>query len=121
MAFCNFRSCTPAFAHQLVGASETPRALPLLCKWRIISPAATAGSRDGISAAPPADERAFTPPFRVPRFHRTLSSWLNLLVTTGFMIEQLGEPMADEATAAAFPTVADTRVAPLFLHVRACK
>ena len=69
----------------------------------------------------PADERAITTPFRAPRFHRTLSSWLNLLVATGFMIEQLGEPMADEATAVAFPTVADTRVAPLFLHVRACK
>jgi SAM-dependent methyltransferase len=69
----------------------------------------------------PVEERATTPPFRVPRFHRTLSSWLNLLLTTGFVIEQLGEPMADEATAAAFPSVADTRVAPLFLHVRARK
>jgi SAM-dependent methyltransferase len=69
----------------------------------------------------PADEQATTAPFRVPRFHRTLSSWLNLLVATGFMIEQLGEPMADEATAVAFPTVADTRLAPLFLHVRARK
>jgi hypothetical protein len=29
--------------------------------------------------------------------------------------------MADEATAAAFPTVADTRIAPLFLHVCARK
>jgi hypothetical protein len=29
--------------------------------------------------------------------------------------------MADEATAAAFPSVADTRVAPLFLHVHARK
>jgi SAM-dependent methyltransferase len=69
----------------------------------------------------PADERAITAPFRVPRFHRTLSSWMNLLVATGFTIEQLGEPMAEEATAMAFPTVADTRVTPLFLHVRARK
>jgi hypothetical protein len=71
-------------------------------------------------SAPP-DEQASTAAFRVPRFHRTLSSWLNLLITTGFSIEEVGEPMADELIASAFPAVADTRVAPLFLHVRARK
>lgn len=69
----------------------------------------------------PADERTQTVPFRVPRYHRTLSSWLNLVVGAGFRIEQLGEPMADAETARAHPTVADTRVAPVFLHVRARK
>jgi hypothetical protein len=71
--------------------------------------------------AAPAEDRAASAPFRVPRFHRTLSSWMNLLVAAGFTIEQVGEPMADEKTAAAFPDVADTRVTPLFLHVRARK
>lgn len=71
--------------------------------------------------AAPAQERAAVAPFRVPRFHRTLSGWMNLLVAAGFTIEQLGEPMVDETTAAAFPDVADTRVTPLFLHVRARK
>lgn len=70
--------------------------------------------------AAPAQERAAAP-FRVPRFHRTLSSWMNLLVAARFTIEELGEPMADEAAAAAFPDIADTRVTPLFLHVRARK
>jgi SAM-dependent methyltransferase len=72
-------------------------------------------------SAAPANERASAAPFRVPRFHRTLSGWMNLLVAAGFTIEELGEPMADEATASAFPIVADTRVTPLFLHVRARK
>ncbi len=67
------------------------------------------------------EERARVPPFQEPRFHRTLSAWINLVVAAGFMLEQLGEPHADEATAAAVPAVADTRVAPLFLHVRGRK
>jgi SAM-dependent methyltransferase len=71
--------------------------------------------------AAPADERAVTAPFRVPRFHRTLSNWLNLVIASGFAIEELGEPIADESTAEAFPAVADTRVTPLFLHVRVRK
>ncbi len=56
------------------------------------------------------------PVFRLPRFHRTLSGWLNLSVQAAFAIERLGEPMADELTASRDPTVADTRAAPLFLH-----
>jgi SAM-dependent methyltransferase len=72
------------------------------------------------SEAPP-EERARVAPFHEPRFHRTLSAWLNLLVETGFVLERLGEPCADAATAAEVPAVADTRVAPLFLHVRGRK
>jgi len=64
----------------------------------------------------PAEERANVRAFTVPRFHRTLSSWVGMIVAAGFTIEALNEPMADEATAAAVPTVADTRIAPLFLH-----
>lgn len=71
-------------------------------------------------ALPPA-ERAAVRRFEVPRFHRTLTEWVAAVVGAGFVLEALGEPMADEATAARFPAVADTRVAPLFLHVRARK
>lgn len=71
--------------------------------------------------AVPPDERARIPPFQEPRFHRTLSAWLNMVVAAGFVLEWLGEPCADEATAAAAPAVADTRVAPLFLHVHGRK
>jgi len=70
--------------------------------------------------APPG-ERAAVPAFQEPRFHRTLSTWINLVIASGFALECLGEPCADAATAAAVPEVADTRVAPLFLHIRARK
>lgn len=67
------------------------------------------------------EERAETPPFRIPRFHRTLSSWVGLIADAGFSIDAMGEPRASEDMAAAEPIVADTRVAPIFLHVRARK
>lgn len=70
--------------------------------------------------APP-DVRAEAIPFRVPRFHRTLSDWINLVVAAGFAVEHLHEPSTDEETARALPYLADTRVAPLFLHVRGRK
>lgn len=69
-------------------------------------------------SAAPAEERARVQPFHVPRFHRTLSQWVTMIVQPGFVIEALGEPMASEEAAAAEPTVADTRVAPIFLHFR---
>lgn len=68
----------------------------------------------------PAHESA-AEPFRAPRFHRTLSEWVVMILDAGFTIERFGEPCADPALAAAEPVVADTRVAPLFLHVRARK
>ena len=54
------------------------------------------------SAAPPETQRAY-PPFEIPRFHRTLSEWLNTVVEAGFTIEQIAEPHADEETARRVP------------------
>lgn len=71
-------------------------------------------------AAPDA-VKASSEPFRVPRFHRTLSEWVALIVAAGFAIEHMGEPRVDAATAEAQPYLADTRVAPLFLHIRVRK
>ena len=76
---------------------------------------------DGVTIAAPAEEKARVAPFRVPRFHRTLSDWINLLVATGFRIEHMHEPGVDEETARAVPYLADTYVAPLFLHMRVRK
>lgn len=69
----------------------------------------------------PAEERSKVEPFRVPRFHRTLSDWVAMIVEAGLVIEAFGEPRATEAQADAEPVIADTRVAPIFLHVRARK
>ncbi|CAN7651038.1 class I SAM-dependent methyltransferase [Bosea sp. LjRoot90] len=71
--------------------------------------------------AAPTEEKAKVEPFRVPRFHRTLSDWVNLLVATGFRIEHMHEPGVDAETAKAVPYLADTYVAPLFLHMRVRK
>ena len=71
-------------------------------------------------AAPP-EIRENLPKFRVPRFQRTLSDWLNLLLKTGFALERFEEPCADEETANACPDVADTRIVAFFLMVRCRK
>jgi SAM-dependent methyltransferase len=71
--------------------------------------------------AVPEAERATVEPFAVPRYHRVLSDWINAVIDAGFAVERLGEPAADEATAERLPFVADSRIAPLFLHVRARK
>jgi SAM-dependent methyltransferase len=65
------------------------------------------------------EERAGVAPFRTPRFHRTLSGWVELICRAGLVIEQFGEPCASPELAKAVPVVEDTRVAPLFLHIRA--
>jgi SAM-dependent methyltransferase len=60
-------------------------------------------------------------PFRIPVFHHPLSDWVAYICRAGLVIEQFGEPSASPELAAAVPMVADTRVAPLFLHIRARK
>lgn len=69
----------------------------------------------------PAEERKNTKHFNTPRFHRTLSEWIGLLVSAGFHIEASAEPMASEELAAKEPIVADTRVTPIAWIVRVRK
>lgn len=69
----------------------------------------------------PGKDREHVPPFRVPRFHRTLSAWVEMLCRSGLVIQKLGEPSASVELARTVPEVADTRVAGIFLHVRAVK
>jgi SAM-dependent methyltransferase len=69
----------------------------------------------------PQEEREKTEPFHVPRFHRTLSGWVDLIVEAGLIIERFGETCASVELAKAEPALEDTRVAPLFLHIRVIK
>jgi hypothetical protein len=69
----------------------------------------------------PEKERQKAAPFRVPRFHRTLSAWVDFTVGAGLVIEKMAEPRATPEVAEAEPVVADTRVAPIFLHLRVRK
>jgi ubiquinone/menaquinone biosynthesis C-methylase UbiE len=60
-------------------------------------------------------------PFRVAYFSHTLSYWLNLLVNTGFVLEQFDEPHADQELARDHPEIADTRLIAYFLIIRGRK
>ena len=68
------------------------------------------------SALPPGERPR---PFRIPRFTHTLSTWLNLFIDAGFMLERFAEPTLDDATAAAHPAKCyDTRIIAYFLTMR---
>lgn len=69
----------------------------------------------------PEQVRSQFEPFRVPRYPHPFSEWLNLLSDTDFTIERLGEPRPDDEAIARCPAIADARVMPYFLHVRARK
>ena len=59
--------------------------------------------------------------FEVPRFARTLSEWINMLISAGFTIEQLSEPRPNAMTLERYPHVQDAQVVAYFLHIRARK
>jgi ubiquinone/menaquinone biosynthesis C-methylase UbiE len=74
--------------------------------------------QEWIFGAAPPEARAGLDKFRVPVFYRTLSNWINLLLDTGFSLERVAEPVADEKTVAKCPHLADTRVIGYYLHMR---
>ena len=59
--------------------------------------------------------------FRIPRFTRTLSEWLNLLIEKGFILEEFCEPYADDETLKNHPEEYDSRIIPYFLIIRCRK
>jgi SAM-dependent methyltransferase len=72
-------------------------------------------------SAAPAQVRDRHQPFTITYARRTLAGWLNAVLDAGLVIEAIAEPCADGETAASYPQVADTRIAPYFLIVRARK
>ena len=79
----------------------------------------------------PVDEWLFTgaplhvkmnlPKFKIPKFTRTLSQWLNALIEAGFIIEKINEPYPDEETVKKIPKLQDAQQVAYFLHVRCRK
>ncbi|MFW9940539.1 MAG: class I SAM-dependent methyltransferase [Candidatus Thorarchaeota archaeon] len=59
--------------------------------------------------------------FKIPRFTRTLSDWLNLLIAKGFILEEFCEPYADDETLKIYPQEYDSRIIPYFLIIRCRK
>jgi hypothetical protein len=62
------------------------------------------------------------PQFAVPRFDRTLSEYLNVVIDAGFALRRIEEPRPSEDYCAAHPSQRGWRDhAGLFMHVRAEK
>lgn len=59
--------------------------------------------------------------FRIPRFTRTLSEWLNLLIKVGFTLEEFCEPYIDDEMLKKYPEEFATRIIPFFLIIRCRK
>ena len=72
-------------------------------------------------SAAPEEVRRAVPKFRVPRFSRTVSEWINLLVAAGLVIERAEEPCPTDAVVAECAKVQDAQIMPYFLHVRVRK
>lgn len=60
-------------------------------------------------------------PFTITYARRTFAGWLDAVLGAGLRCEAVAEPCADERTAAGHPEVAETRIVPFFLLVRARK
>ena len=71
-------------------------------------------------AAPPEAKQGL-PKFKIPRFTRTVSQWLNLLIETGFQLERIEEPRPSDETVRDRPDLQDAQVVAYFLHIRARK
>lgn len=69
----------------------------------------------------PAHLRERYEPFTITYARRTVTGWLTAVLAAGLAIEAVTEPRAGERTAADHPEIADTRLAPHFLLVRARK
>ncbi|MDQ7780255.1 MAG: class I SAM-dependent methyltransferase [Planctomycetota bacterium] len=74
-----------------------------------------------IFGSAPEEVKLALPRFKVPRFTRTVSQWVNLLIDTGFVVERLGEPRPDDEAVRACPDMQDAQVVAYYLHFRARK
>jgi ubiquinone/menaquinone biosynthesis C-methylase UbiE len=75
----------------------------------------------GPFSSAPSELREGKAPFRIPRFPRTLSSWVTSLLDAGFTIEAMAEPRASNDAIAEYPKLAATQNIPFFLHIRCRK
>jgi ubiquinone/menaquinone biosynthesis C-methylase UbiE len=69
-------------------------------------------------AAPP-EVKSGLRKFQTPRFTRTMSEWLNLLIDAGFVLERVIEPRPDDETVRRCPHLQDAQIVAYFLHIRA--
>jgi SAM-dependent methyltransferase len=82
--------------------------------------------RDGnveewIFGAAPDELKRRYPKFRIPRFFRTLSEWMNTLIDAGFTISRVQEPAPDEEDVLRDPSNRVNRLFAWFLQVQCRK
>lgn len=73
------------------------------------------------SSAAPRETWASRPKFKLPRFNRTISQWLNMVMERGFILEGIEEPRPRDETVRRHPRLQAAQVVACFLHVRARK
>jgi SAM-dependent methyltransferase len=71
--------------------------------------------------AAPAEVKENARKFRIPRFFRTLSTYMNTLIEAGFVLTRLEEPYASDEALASDPSAYDTHIIPYFLIVQCRK
>jgi ubiquinone/menaquinone biosynthesis C-methylase UbiE len=72
-------------------------------------------------AAVPEELRKGVRNFRIPRFTRTLSAWMNLIADSGFTIERVAEPYPSDEALKTDADLYDMRIIPYFLIIRCRK
>ncbi len=74
-----------------------------------------------IFGAAPKDMTNKMKKFKIPRFTRILSEWLNLLIKVGFVLEEFCEPYPEEEILKKYPEEYDSTIIPFFLIIRCRK
>lgn len=74
-----------------------------------------------IFGATPVEIKQTLPKFKTPRFTRTISQWLNMLIETGFTLARIEEPRPSNQIVEECPGLQDAQVVSYFLHIRVCK
>jgi ubiquinone/menaquinone biosynthesis C-methylase UbiE len=119
--FLQFSICHPCFdtPHRRNLRDETGRtyAIEVGDYFRNLNGEVT----EWLFGAAPEEVKEHLPKFRVPRFTRTLSQWLNLLIDERFIIERVGEPMPGDQAVRDCPEVQDAQVVAYYLHIRVRK
>ena len=119
--FLQFSICHPCFATPRWEwiCDETGRREALVCGdyFRELN----GELEQWIFSVTPPELKNELPEFRIPRFTRILSKWLNLLIDTGFVLERFEEPTADDDKLKRCPAIYDTRIIAYALIVRCRK
>ena len=59
--------------------------------------------------------------FKIPNFHKTLSFWINSVIKSGFLIEEIHEPYPDDDLIRKKPSLQSAQIVSYFLQIRCRK